>query len=238
MRSIVAGPLCLGLGLSLAVLAGETGPGPQVRIPGVQFVATTGGDLRAFMREWDSCRRAAPLFTSLTQSFQAHPLLIRVVRESPTILGSAFDRASSAPMLTLDLGDLNILPSRAETRRWQADSSWAITRCVMLGYKLGQGISYREEWDKARDTRRHASEEQTWFTRAMRRAQSAGQNLARMVRDAEWQTTPDSAQGASIQLECYFGGGVVLRVGDKIETIWIDRGRLIRITYEQGPSRC
>jgi hypothetical protein len=61
--------------------------------------------------------------------------------------GRPQDPHSDAPLLGIALDDYGLLPTAADVRRWSSDSSWAVTRCEMLGHELAEAIQYRALWD-------------------------------------------------------------------------------------------
>lgn len=144
----LAGPFPILLAASLTCVV--TGAGQSVP-DGFAFVATDTVDAQRFLGAVETCSHETKAFADLmTQMPTWQPLRVHVAeREGSEFFGRPQDPHSDMPLLGVSLEDFARLPTSSDVRHWSVDSSWAVTRCEMLGHELAEAIHYRALWDAA-----------------------------------------------------------------------------------------
>lgn len=86
----------------------------------------------------------------MAQMPTSQPLRVHTAeRVRSVFFGRPQDPQSEAPLLGVSLDDVARAPTVTDIRQWSSDSSWAVTRCEMLGHELAEAIRYRALWDAA-----------------------------------------------------------------------------------------
>ena len=113
------------------------------------LINTDSTDAAWFVREALQCAQETTAFSDiLSMISDSAPLDVHIGAPlSDVLFGMAFEPKSSAPLLRIDRSEFRALPTVAQVRGWTADSSWAVTRCEILGHELAEGIQYRLLWD-------------------------------------------------------------------------------------------
>jgi hypothetical protein len=112
MRSIasLAGSLCL-------VITVVSGQAPNDRL---RFVATDSADASRFLRNVAACAEQTTAFTELLLEISDSLSLSITVADhiAGVMFGSPGDRQSDAPLLSIDLTDVERLPTAAQVQIW------------------------------------------------------------------------------------------------------------------------
>lgn len=139
-----AGLILLAASLTCVV----TSAGQDIQ-PRFVFVSTDSVDARHFLRTVDECQHETQVFADLiAHILTSQPLRVQAGQQLHSVFfGRPQDPHSDAPLLGVTLDDFGLLPTAADVRRWSSDSSWAVTRCEMLGHELAEAIEYKALWD-------------------------------------------------------------------------------------------
>lgn len=225
--------------LVVVVLAVTTGSA-QSLAHRFHFIDTDSSDASWFVRETTQCAEETSAFReTLAMTLDSTPLDVRVGAPlSGVLFGMAFHPKSSAPLLNIDRSEFAVLPTIAEVRRWSSDSSWAVTRCELLGHELAEGIQYRRLWDlhSQASTRRSDSVLTTLRRQAHEFALTREEDIA-----ASQRTRLDSSGHPYMRTgfcSLYKPAELLIVLGTDTEILFLHGDSIGRVYYVRGRILC
>lgn len=200
-------------------------------------------DLQAFHELVESCQSLGQPFTAFASPIarSGWPLPLRFVRNDPRVLfGSPYDPRTEAPLLALDLTELELLPEASAVRGWAADSSWAHTRCELLGHELAEAVEYARLADSARSS---GPADDARFPTLRRLSHQVGLDTERAIARRQGTRLDPRGQPYGRTRHCFISSdsprpAVVLVLGHN-SVLWeLKEANLDRIRYLAGIDAC
>jgi hypothetical protein len=160
------------------------------------------------------------------------------VEHSPTaFVGTPFDPKTRAPLLTVDLGDLEYLPTADQVRTWAPDSSWAWTRCEALGHELAEAIEYARLHERGGATRESEASEES-FAQRFRQAHTRGLLVERTIATAQRTRLDEHGSPYGRGSVCFADQSVLVTFGPNTESFRVVGGDLSRAAFFPGSDMC
>ncbi len=203
------------------------------------FLHSAKADRAAFVDRVSSCEGQSKAFADLLGTLNTQPpLTIEVSRGNRALFGQAFQERSYRPRLMIDLQDLGRLPDAADAMKWAPDSSWAWTKCEVLGHEVAEGVRYRELWGRSTELER-AGIPDTAFTIRRRNAHAYALQVERAIAEDQRTRLDADAQPYSRNGECGFEGVIHILFGNSTETLVLDgEASPAMIVFSPGRNRC